>query len=74
MMRSEFGDDGVNCPQYIGVTCVNGSCPNALAEAYPEYDYERCSCEECGYRRGCSDCALAYTEYCQGGETKDEHA
>lgn len=39
----------MRCPNYCGFTCVNGGCPNALADEYPEYDYETCSCEECGY-------------------------
>ena len=37
------------CPSYCGITCVDGSCPNALADEYPEYGYEHCTCEECGY-------------------------
>lgn len=34
------------CEGYCGVTCVNGSCPQALADQYPEYGYEPCTCEE----------------------------
>ena len=34
------------CPNYCGLTCVDGSCPNALADEYPEYGYEHCTCEE----------------------------
>lgn len=37
------------CPNYCGITCVDGSCPNAMAEEYPEYGYEHCTCEDCGY-------------------------
>ena len=37
------------CSDYVGVTCVNGGCPNAMADEYPEYGYEHCSCDECGY-------------------------
>ncbi len=44
------------CKNYVGVTCVNGTCPNALAEEYPEYGYEKVSCEECGFYKGCNDC------------------
>lgn len=29
--------------------CVNGYYPNALATEYPEYGYEHCTCEECGF-------------------------
>lgn len=37
------------CVNYCGITCVNGYCPTALASEYPEYDYERCTCDECGF-------------------------
>lgn len=46
------------CEGYCGVTCVNGSCPQALADQYPEYGYEPCTCEECGYYKGCEDCCF----------------
>ena len=53
------------CPNYCGFTCVDGSCPNALADEYPEYGYEHWTCEECGYYNGCSDCCFADNpEYC----------
>ena len=50
------------CKDCVGVTCVNGGCPNAMADEYPEYGYEHCTCGECGYYKGCEDCALAGTE------------
>lgn len=57
------------CPSYCGITCVDGSCPNALANEYPEYGYEHCTCEECGYYKGCSDCCFAgNSEYCAESE------
>lgn len=52
------------CVNYVGETCVNGSCPNALANEYPEYGHEQCTCEEFGYYKGCNDCALYGTEMC----------
>lgn len=54
----------MKCMNYVGVTCVNGSCPNALANEYPEYGYEHVTCEECGYYEGCTDCALCGTDMC----------
>lgn len=42
----------MRCVNYVGVTCVNGGCTNALANEYPEYGYEHCTCEECGYYKG----------------------
>lgn len=53
------------CPNYLGLTCVDGSCPNALADEYLEYGYEHCTCEECGYYKGCEDCCFeGNPEYC----------
>lgn len=54
----------IRCINYVGVTCVNGSCPNALANEYPEYGYEHCDCKECWYYKGCTDCALYGTDMC----------
>ena len=51
--NSEYEEDGDSL-----VTCVNGSCPQALADQYPEYGYEPCTCEECGYYKGCEDCCF----------------
>ena len=46
----------MRCPDYCGVTCVNGCCPNALAEIFAECEY--CTCEECAYYKGCEDCCF----------------
>lgn len=60
------------CGNYVGVSCVNGSCPIALADEYAEcgMDVIR-DCKDCGHYRGCEDCALRGTEYCDG-EVKKE--
>lgn len=50
------------CSDYVGATCVNGSCPNALNEDFE--DFETVSCEECPYNAGCTDCTLADTDMC----------
>lgn len=42
----------MQCVNYVGETCVNGYCPNALADEYPEYGYEHCTCEECWEYKG----------------------
>lgn len=53
------------CKGYVGVACVDGSCPKALKE-----DYERCDmdvisdCEDCFYYKGCEDCCFNGSEYC----------
>lgn len=55
------------CPNYVGVTCVNGNCPVALAEEYAECCMDVISkCEDCFYYEGCKDCMLDGTEYCSG--------
>lgn len=43
------------CMHYLGVACVDGSCPMT------NYD----SCKFCFYYRGCDDCAFAETDYCE---------
>ena len=51
------------CPDYVGLACVDGSCPVACADyVAPGIDY----CAECYFYEGCTDCALADTEYCSG--------
>ena len=55
----------MRCKNYVGVACVDGSCPMANMEEYEE----RCmpvvrKCEDCFYYEGCEDCALDGTEYC----------
>lgn len=62
----------IRCINYVGVICVNGSCPNALANEYPEYGYEHCDCKECGYYKGCTDCALYWTDMCTPINEKGE--
>ena len=48
------------CPDYVGVACVDGTCPAANCEEYAE----RCmpvisSCRDCSYYKGCEDCAIS---------------
>lgn len=58
---------------YCGVTCVNGSCPSALANEYPEYWYKDVTCEECEYYKGCKDCAFYGIDNCVPINEKGEH-
>lgn len=46
------------CPNYCGLTCVNGTCPVALFNSDMEYDVEPCDCSTCHYYEGCSDCCF----------------
>lgn len=53
------------CQNYVGVACVDGSCPKAWQEEYEERGIPIIrSCRECGYYKGCEDCALEGTEHC----------
>ena len=61
------------CREYVGVACVDGTCPMANREEYAE----RCidvvdNCRECWMYKGCEDCALKGTEYCpEAGGVED---
>lgn len=58
------------CKDYVGVACVDGTCPVANREEYEERCYPVTkNCRECWLYKGCEDCALAGTEYC---DKKDE--
>ncbi len=57
------------CKGYCSPTCVDGTCPNAVAEEYYEYDIE-CEfvkCSECYFSRGnCDDdCIFRGTSECE---------
>ena len=53
------------CRNYVGVACVDGSCPSANREEYEErYMPVIKGCSDCFYYRGCVDCALSDTQYC----------
>ena len=64
------------CKAYVGLTCVDGSCPVAnynyfidngmpdIAEIFADTR----KCIDCAYYQGCEDCALADTEYCQSSK------
>ena len=54
------------CKKYVGVACIDGSCPIANTEEYMEYNIPVVrKCEDCHYYLGCEDCALCDTEYCE---------
>lgn len=65
MMKPEY------CPDYVGVACVDGTCPVANCEEYTE----RCMpviscCRDCFYYKGCEDCAIS--DDCDRMEDKHE--
>ena len=54
------------CISYVGVACVDGSCPKAHCEEYVACDMDAIkNCCDCPYYKGCEDCALCETEYCK---------
>ena len=55
-----------HCKNYVGVSCVDGSCPRTIAEEHEEMAIPKVTCEDCYYYKGCEDCALNGTEYCEG--------
>lgn len=55
----------MKCERYLGVHCIDGSCPILLAEQFWKYDYEGPhSCEECWVYDGCKGCAWEDTSVC----------
>lgn len=53
------------CRGYVGVACVDGTCPKANIEEYIEYCIPVIwSCIECHFYKGCEDCMFGKTEYC----------
>lgn len=54
------------CKEYVGVACVDGSCPIARMEEYEERGVPIVeNCQDCIYYKGCVDCDLKDTEYCE---------
>lgn len=49
-------DEVFTCHDYVGVTCVNGNCPNAIDDLIPDHNPQRISCRECLSNYGCQDC------------------
>lgn len=47
-----------HCPGYLGLCCVDGSCPIANIDEYIEYGCDVVwTCKDCHMYRGCEDCA-----------------
>lgn len=54
------------CSTYVGVSCVDGTCPIANRDEYIEYGIPVVwDCAHCHYYEGCEDCALSGTKYCE---------
>lgn len=61
------GDDFMSCKCYVGVHCVNGLCPRIIWAEYEDAFASDINCEDCWFNKGCEDCALLGTEYCEKG-------
>lgn len=45
------------CKEYTCITCINGTCPVAVAEEHEYYDVPTIkNCDECFFNNGCEDC------------------
>lgn len=54
------------CKYYVGVSCVDGTCPVARADDYAEYSMPVVfNCDDCWLYKGCDDCALYGTDECE---------
>lgn len=54
------------CKNYVGVSCIDGFCLRAIAEEHEEMCIPKVTCGDCYCYKGCEDCALDGTEYCEG--------
>ena len=63
----------MRCKSYVGLACVDGTCPVANFDEYQE----RCipvvwSCDDCSRYKGCDDCALFDTDCCPNFENENK--
>lgn len=56
----EYVDVNRVCGDYIGVACIDGTCPNANEE----YNLPM-PCADCFYYKGCEDCAAPEMGLCE---------
>ena len=59
------------CRDYVGISCVDGTCPMANPPEHMEAArFSRKTCRSCFSYEGCRDCALAGTEYCSSNDSQ----
>lgn len=57
------------CKEYVGIACIDGSCPVANNEEYCRMGEDTVSsCADCWLHRGCEDCMREDCVFC--GNTK----
>lgn len=55
---------GKRCRDYVGVACIDGTCPKANVDEYIEYCIPVIkTCSECHFYKGCEDCMFVGMEY-----------
>lgn len=55
------------CKDFVGVACIDGTCPKAHIDEYIEWDIPVIkNCCDCLFYEGCEGCALFGTEHCDG--------
>ena len=61
----------IESKSYVGVSCVDGTCPKARADDYEEYSAPvGFNCDDCWLYKGCEDCALYGTNECEEAKEK----
>lgn len=59
------------CTSYVGVSCIDGSCPMAQSDRNGFSVKESMHiCLECWHYKGCEDCALNKTNMCTRKDAK----
>lgn len=60
------------CERYVGVHCVDGTCPMARKEDHEERGIPLGEgCKDCYLCKGCEDCALKGTDECPKAEAEE---
>ena len=53
------------CKDYLCDACVDGRCPIANSEEYKDCGMDIVNfCVDCTYYKGCKDCVLEGSDYC----------
>ena len=53
------------CKNYVGLSCIDGTCPIANADEYEERGMDVVKkCSDCYRYKGCEDCASYDPKYC----------
>lgn len=57
------------CADYVGITCIDGTCPKANIDEYMERDYDVVrECYDCSHYYGCEECYWYRDDQCKISE------